>query len=230
MQTNSQKREFLLSQVASLVLHSLLDSDVVDRERKRRQCIMVWMDEITMECLGTRSYSMGALLSHVSILLLPTELPALMSAEQLKEEQQVEICMFLDPREGSKGGSWFLHVYEALSYSSYSLGRNDTDRTTYKEFLNTAIEGISYFPKESRLEAMVDNIVVKMIPNDVSSLVFALMLKELDLAVGSDSLIKRSILLIKAWCFFEAPDLVKLRDKRGEREKEVSEGYLIVIL
>ena len=175
----------LLSEAATLVLRSLVNSAAANAERIRRQSVVNWIDGLCAEFVGLRSLSVGAFLNSTSLLITPEEL---------------ELTLFFDKNDASRNDQWFLSLYAALckhSASSSSSGPNH----------QMVVDRISYFPKEQRLEAFTDNILVSIRPNDIGSLTFASLLEDFDRAAGGESLLKRSILLIKAWCIFEAPNL-----------------------
>lgn len=185
------------SEAVTAVLHCLLNSDSARAESRRRQNIVEWIDGLSIKHLGVRAFPVGAFLSNTS---------------QLISSDQVELTLFYDKDDNSRSDRWYLTLYEALCDHSVQ----DRDRQdAWKLPIPTVVESISYFPREQKLEAVADGILVSIKPNDVCSLAFASLLDDFDKAVGGESLLKRSILLIKAWCINEAP-LLRPNEERSK--------------
>ena len=196
-----------LAEAATLVLHSLLYSGAATVAIKRRQAIVNWIDGLSTHFVGLRAFAVGALFSNIN--------PHVST-------EQVELTLFFDKSENPRSDRWFLGLYEALCKHS-SLDRAVTVRHPYNSdtpsLLPTVVERISYFPREQKLESIADGVLVSIKPNDICSLAFASLLEDINDAVGGESLLKRSILLIKAWCCFEAPHM-RPDDATGEHEHQ----------
>ena len=183
-------------EAATVVLHSLLNSESARAENKRRQSVVEWIDDLSTKLLGIRALPVGASLSNTSPLI---------------SNEEVELSLFFDKNDSPRGDRWYLTLYEALCNHS----NEDKDKmNAWRLPASTIVERISFITVAQKLEALVDGSIVSIKPNDISSLVFASLLDDFDKAVGCKSLLKRSILLIKAWCIYEAP-LIRLNDAKG---------------
>ena len=183
-------------EAATVVLHGLLNSESARTENKRRQSVVEWIDGLSTKLLGIRALPVGASLSNTSPLI---------------SNEEVELTLFFDKNDNPRGDRWYLTLYEALCNHS----DEDKDKMNAWRFpTSTTVERISFFTGLQKLEAVVDGSIVSIKPNDICSLVFACLLDDFDKAVGGKSLLKRSILLIKAWCIYEAP-LLRPHDAKG---------------
>ena len=182
-------------EAATVVLHSLLNSESARAENKRRQSVVEWIDDLSTKLLGIRALPVGASLSNTSPLI---------------SNEEVELSLFFDKNDSPRGDRWYLTLYEALCNHS----NEDKDKMDAWRHPSKVVERISFITVAQKLEAIVDGSIVSIKPNDISSLVFASLLDDFDKAVGGKSLLKRSILLIKAWCIYEAP-LLRPNDAKG---------------
>ena len=182
-------------EAATVVLHSLLNSESARAENKRRQSVVEWIDDLSTRLLGIRALPVGASLSNTSPLI---------------SNEEVELSLFFDKNDSPRGDRWYLTLYEALCNHS----NEDKDKMDAWRHPSKVVERISFITVAQKLEAIVDGSIVSIKPNDISSLVFASLLDDFDKAVGGKSLLKRSILLIKAWCIYEAP-LLRPNDAKG---------------
>lgn len=90
---------------------------------------------------------------------------------------------------------------EALSQEVYSILKTEQDNEK-AEFKVKAIQIIGAEVKI--LKCLVQNIVIDISFNQLGGLCTLCFLEEVDQIVGKDHLFKRSIVLIKAWCYYES--------------------------
>lgn len=198
--------DLLLSQSSNLILSALLYSDEAIAEKKQRLHVAKWMDSVFRDCLGLPCISTGALLSNISILL-----PINHFGNTLLSQKELQLSFFRS-KDNTSNLKWAFHSIEALCRYSSDI---DTDKNNNEQEIMT-VEKISYCPKQNLLEASVSDISVSVTPNDVASLAFVALVEELNKAIGEDSLLKRSILMVKTWCFVEAPSLFRQHRKGKE--------------
>jgi hypothetical protein len=198
-----------------LVLLSILDSESADKVRRQRQSIVNLIDSLCSQSDELKSYTVGNFLSKTT-LLLPTSASQLQSRRGSLSRistEKVELTLFYDSIESPHRERWSFFLYEALC--SLPLSVKSATRPGHvgamvdprMEMKDVIVDRISYFPGDKVLEAVIDGTFVSIKPNNISSLAFASLLEECDATIGNQSLLKRSILLIKAWCRFEAPTI-----------------------
>ena len=199
--------DLFLSHAATAVLLHLLNSESAGAVRKQRQSIVDWINDLSEKSIGLRSYLIGDSLSKSNLLVrshpFTTRPPSF---------EKIDITLFYDKCESPQHERWFLSLCEALSNHSssatlYSVPSNEA--CNRESAMKTGVvDRVTYFPAVRKLEAVIDRTIVSIRPNDVNSLAFALLFEELNALTGGEDLLKRSILLIKAWCFFEAPNIM----------------------
>ena len=199
--------DLFLSQAASVVLLHLLNSESAGAVRKQRQSIVDWINDLSEKFIGLRSYLTGDFLSKSNLLIRSSS-----SIPRPPTFEKLEITLFYDKCESPQHERWFLSLCEALSNHSSSatlcpVPSNDANNREFDK-KSSVVDRVTYFPAVRKLEAVIDRTIVSIRPNDVNSLAFALLFEEMNDLVGSEDLLKRSILLIKAWCFFEAPTIM----------------------
>lgn len=203
--------DLCLSKAATLLLLSILDSESADKVRKQRQSIVNLIDSLCSQSDELKSYTVGDFLSKTTLLLPPSasQLQSRRGSQSRISTEKVELTLFYDSIESPHRERWSFFLYEALcslplsvkSRPGHVLASVDP-RTEMKDVI---VDRISYFPGDKVLEAVIDGTFVSIKPNNISSLAFASILEDCDATIGNQSLLKRSILLIKAWCRFEAP-------------------------
>lgn len=195
----------LLSQGINLVISRLLDSGSEEYEKKKKQLVIDFIYGVCKKRIGLDCYLVGDFTSNVSKLLCPVK---------SSHHQKVDLTVFFDPeRDNSISEIWYLRMHEALC--KYSCPLEDQAKTKSEPSQIVEVERISYFPREARFEAVIDDIVINVVPNDISSFAFASLLEDMDRAIGRDSILKRSILFIKAWCLSEAYTIY-VKDQKGD--------------
>lgn len=203
-----------VSQATNLLLLSILDSESADNVRNHKRSIANWIGALSTEYSGLKPICVGGTLSKTSLSLSPTG-----TNSGRRNSEQIELTLFYDKAESPQCDKWYLSLYEALCIQS-SEDRSCMDSEgpvlNRKEMKNATVERVSFFPKEKSLEAVVDGTLVTIKSNNISSLAFASMLEDANACVGNDSLLKRSILLVRAWCNFEAPSIQICQDKSDD--------------
>ncbi|KAK9723683.1 hypothetical protein RND81_05G017700 [Saponaria officinalis] len=90
---------------------------------------------------------------------------------------------------------------EAFANEVYSV-LEAQDRNPAAKF---AVKDVQYIRAEVKLvKCLVQNIVVDISFNQIGGLCALGLLEEIDRLIGKDHLFKRSIILIKAWCYYES--------------------------
>ena len=74
---------------------------------------------------------------------------------------------------------------------------------------NLNLKKVSFLPLDNRLELVINEMIVNISPNNLSSLYFTALQEEFNTLIGSDNLFKKSLLLIKAWLQYDAPRYIK---------------------
>ena len=206
------------SQATSLLLLSILDSESAENVRNHKKSIANWIGALSIEYSGLKPICVGGLLSKTSLSLTPSG-----TNSGRQNSEQIELTLFYDKIESPLSDKWYLCLYEALCIQSSEDQRSCMgpegpilNRLAMK---NPAVERVSFFPKEKSLEAVVDGTLVTIKSNNIASLAFASLLEEANACVGNESLLKRSIMLVKAWCTFEAPNMQIGQDKSNDSGK-----------
>ncbi|KAL9253730.1 HESO1-like protein [Drosera capensis] len=90
---------------------------------------------------------------------------------------------------------------EALAKDVYSVLEAE-DRNPAAQFV---VKDVQYVQAEVKLvKCLVQNIVVDISFNQIGGLCTLCFLEQVDIRIGKDHLFKRSIILIKAWCYYES--------------------------
>jgi hypothetical protein len=191
----------LLCHGLNLVILELLDSRNEETERNKKQPIIDFISGISNKRIGLNCHLVEDFTSNVSKIFCPS---------QSTSPRIANLTFFFDPnlRGNLLNEIWHLRIHEALCKPSYYLEEQHENSQIGE------IERISYFPRESRLEALVDNTVINIVPNDISSFAFVSLLEDMDKVIGRNNLLKRSILFIKSWCLSEA-HAIYLKDQKG---------------
>jgi len=118
---------------------------------------------------------------------------------------------------GSTASNTCLHN-EDLDINLYLCkGQEDNWFTRANEFFfsrasaNQAnvLRKVSFLPLDAKIELLINEVVVKICPNDLSSLYFTALQEEFNAFVGSENLFKKSLLLVKAWLRYDAPKFLQ---------------------
>ena len=195
------------------MLLSLLDSESADKVRKQRQSIVNLIESLCCQFDELKSFTVGDFLSKTTLLLPPliSQLQSRRGSLSRISTEKVELTLFYDNIESPHRERWSFFLYEALCNIPLSVksrtGHVVAAADPRSEMKDVIVDRISYFPGDKVLEAVIDGTFVSIKPNNISSLAFASLLEECDASIGNQSLLKRSILLIKAWCRFEAPTI-----------------------
>jgi hypothetical protein len=215
--------DLYLSKGATLILLSILDSESADKVRKQRQSIVNLIDSLCSQSDELKSYTVGDFLSKTTLLLpSSSQLQSRRGSLSRISTEKVELTLFYDSIESPHRERWSFFLYETLCSLPLSVksatrpGHVGAAVDPRTEMQDVIVDRISYFPGDKVLEAVIDGTFVSIKPNNISSLAFASLLEECDATIGNRSLLKRSILLIKAWCKFEAPTIcAKESDSAG---------------
>jgi hypothetical protein len=223
----------LLSNSTSLVLTNLLDSDSARIERERKRICIDWVMSVVKKCLHHSShvFHVGSLVSNICLLTSPTlSIPAA-SCFRKSTAINVDISFYLNDTNSTR---WFSDVQKSLcesfkdieTCSTPSFNKQDKDKTV-KNNNNISVASISYYPTDLRLEAVVNDISFNIVPNDFVSLGFSTILEEFNNKISSDNFFKRCVLLIKAWCVFEAPSFIRFQRSKGRRNLTLRVYYIL---
>lgn len=205
-----------VSQATSLLLLSILDSESAGNVRNHKQSIVNWIGTLSMEHFGMKPVCVGGLLSKTSLSLSPAQ-----TGSASLNSERVELTLFYDRTESPQCDKWYLCLYEALCSQSSEDQRScsvqlEVPAGNKMVMKNAVVERVSFFPRDKSLEAIVDGTLVTIKSNNISSLAFASLLEEANACIGNQSLLKRSILLVKAWCNFEAPNMLLDQDQTDD--------------
>lgn len=212
----------LLSNSTSLVLTNLLDSDSARIERERKRICIDWVMSVVKRCLNHSShvFHVGSLVSNICLLTSPILSTPATSYFRKSTEINVDICFYLTDTNSTR---WFSDVQKSLCESlngnetctQTSTSLNKQDSTVNNN--NISVASISYFPTDMRLEALVNDITFNIVPNDFVALGFSVILEEFNNKISTDNFFKRCVLLIKAWCLFEAPSFIRFQRSKGKK-------------
>lgn len=202
-----------LTQAADLILEHISNSNANSEEMMRRRKVVQGMHSLITNCLGFQTFSDEALTDNLPMLNLPVDTaPSFILLEEIRN-RDVNISFYLSPEDCLP---WYLNLCESLSKHSMSIRKCDDSLEDLASAANITIERISYIPAEARLEAIVDNITVNISPNDFFVLGFSTIIKEFDVSISSSNLFQRSLLLVKAWCLFEAQSVTRVQRVTGK--------------
>lgn len=212
----------LLSNSTSTVLTNLLDSDSARIERERKRICIDWVMSVVKKCLNHSShvFHVGSLVSNICLLMPPVlSIPATACLRK-STGINVNISFYLNDTNSTR---WFSDVQKSLCESSKGNEKRSQTSTSFNKDEkivkknNMSVASISYFPTDLRLEAVVNDISFNIVPNDFVALGFSVILEEFNTKISSDNFFKRCVLLIKAWCLFEAPSFIRFHRSKGRR-------------
>jgi len=119
---------------------------------------------------------------------------------------------------------WYVKINEALCTSSLLL------ETSAKQLIN--VENVQFVADELQIvKATINSVSVDITANNLKALYHEAFLEKVDEFVGRDNLFKRSLLLLKAWFYFESPRFVAGTNRCfGDTQKGISSTALSVML
>ena len=209
---------------SNLVLNYLLNSDAANANSKWQHFVADWTNSLLTESLRLKTFTVGSLSSGFSLPLPPLNLFPSTPSSSIGHSSlsNVYLSFCLGP---SNSYPWILKACESLylhslikdeekkiTASGEVLDQPKKDNSSLK---NISVESISYYPLETRLEAIINNISVNIIPNDFSSLGTTVILEEFNKLIPQNNFFMRCLHLIKAWCSFEAPAFVSKDMQKG---------------
>ena len=201
-----------LNRAANLILEHISDTNATSDEIMRRRKVVEGMDSLITNCLGLPTFSDESLTDNFSMLNFPAKPTSSFTSIVEISNRDVNISFRLGPEDCLP---WYLNLCESLSKHSLSIGKCEDSPEDPTNSANIIIERISYIPAEARLEAIVNNITVNISPNDFFVLGFSTIVREFNSAISSTNLFQQSLLLVKAWCAFEAQSVAGIQRITG---------------
>jgi len=104
--------------------------------------------------------------------------------------EPIELTPFLCKGQEER---WFLRVTEGLCLSTLAGSSPDID-----------LANISVDCKSTKIMLSVNNNEVSIIHNELSALYFGALIEDMNKFIGSECLLKKSFMLIKAWCCYDS--------------------------
>lgn len=153
---------------------------------------------------GAESFAISASLNHT---LLPNE--AIELTQLLPKKQCDKWCSLVNKALCQEASSEYSNNEQTsfddsrISCSakiSASLSNAANDTPTPK----IDIDSIRHSIKNNYVTTEIGNCTFRLSPNNLSSLFMCAILEEADASIGNDHLLKRSLMLIKAWCLYES--------------------------
>ena len=141
----------------------------------QRKVVLEYIKKNLSKCLGARVFCIGSSMNNV---FLPDE--------------TIEVTPFLCKGQEEK---WFLRVNEGLCADAMASGGFDN---------GVEVSSVSFDCKAASISATVNGINVTIVHNELVALYNGALLEDISHKIGKDGLIKRSLLLIKSWCFFDS--------------------------
>ncbi|XP_006649612.2 uncharacterized protein LOC102717136 isoform X2 [Oryza brachyantha] len=141
---------------------------------RRRSAVYHYVRRLIMNCLACEVFTFGSV-------PLKTYLP----------DGDIDVTAFSESEELKD--AWANLVRDALEHE---------EKSENAEF---RVKEVQYIQAEVKIiKCLVDNIVVDISFNQVGGLCTLCFLEEVDALISQNHLFKRSIILIKAWCFYES--------------------------
>ncbi|XP_015631106.1 uncharacterized protein [Oryza sativa Japonica Group] len=141
---------------------------------RRRRAVYDYVRRLITNCLSCQVFTFGSV-------PLKTYLP----------DGDIDVTAFSDSEELKD--TWANLVRDALEHE---------EKSENAEF---RVKEVQYIQAEVKIiKCLVDNIVVDISFNQVGGLCTLCFLEEVDALISQNHLFKRSIILIKAWCFYES--------------------------
>lgn len=173
----------LLSSIDGLLVELQPKEIEISRRKNHEDCLKASLKSN----FGAETFTISASLNRT---LLPHE--------------AVELTQLLPKKQCDK---WCSLVNKALcqeASSEYSSGEQEEGlekKGTANEF---SIDSIRHSIKNNYVMTEINHCNFKLSPNNLSSLFLSAILEEVNLLVGQKHLLKRSLMLIKAWCMYES--------------------------
>ncbi|XP_062210313.1 uncharacterized protein LOC133911878 isoform X2 [Phragmites australis] len=140
----------------------------------RRQAVYRYVQRLIMNCLSCQVFTFGSVPLKTYLPDGDIDVTAFSNSEELKE-------------------IWANLVRDAL------------EREEKSENVEFRVKEVQYIQAEVKIiKCLVENIVVDISFNQVGGLCTLCFLEEIDNLINHNHLFKRSIILIKAWCFYES--------------------------
>ncbi len=111
----------------------------------------------------------------------------------------IDITIFL--HYSSDNDSWFAKINEALCYSTFNQRVVGTDQYDNRMI----VQSVNFVNADVKLvKARINNINVDISCGQIGGLYSQALIEKLDIYIGKNHLLKRSIILIKAWAYYES--------------------------
>ncbi|XP_062201645.1 uncharacterized protein LOC133904152 [Phragmites australis] len=141
---------------------------------ERRRAVAYYVQRLIMGCLSCQVFTFGSV-------PLKTYLP----------DGDIDVTAFSNSEELKD--TWAITVRDALEHE---------EKSEKAEF---HVREVQYIQAEVKIiKCLVENIVVDISFNQVGGLCTLCFLEEMDSLISQNHLFKRSIILIKAWCYYES--------------------------
>jgi len=109
----------------------------------------------------------------------------------------IDITLFL--HYSNENDSWFAKINEALCYSTFNQS-NGND-----QYNRVVVQSVNFVNADVKLvKARINNINVDISNGQIGALYSQALIEKLDSYIGKNHLLKRSIILIKAWSHYES--------------------------
>ena len=149
-----------------------------------RKVVLEYIKKNLSKCLGARVFCIGSSMNNV---FLPQE--------------TIEVTPFLCKGQEEK---WFLRVNEGLCADAMASGGFDN---------GVEVSSVSFDCKAASISATVNGMKVNIVHNELVALYNGALLEDISHMIGKDGLVKRSLLLIKSWCFLDTPQYTQGRNQ-----------------
>ncbi|CAL9770214.1 unnamed protein product [Musa acuminata subsp. burmannicoides] len=141
---------------------------------ERRNAVANYVQRLITECLSCRVFTFGSVPLKTYLPDGDIDLTAFSDNENLKDTWATAVCGVLENEEKSENAEF-------------------------------RVKEVKYIQAEVKLiKCLVENIVVDISFNQVGGLCTLCFLEEMDKVINQNHLFKRSIILIKAWCYYES--------------------------
>ncbi|GAB4826266.1 hypothetical protein Ancab_009131 [Ancistrocladus abbreviatus] len=141
---------------------------------KHRNAVASYLQELISKCISCQVFTFGSVPLKTYLPDGDIDLTAFSENQSLKDAWAVEVQNMLEKEE----------------------------KNEHAEF---QVKEVQYIQAEVKLvKCLVDNIVVDISFNQLGGLCTLCFLDEVDYLIGHNHLFKRSIILIKAWCYYES--------------------------
>jgi len=135
-------------------------------------------------------------------------------------DSDIDLTAFVHPRQGT---NWVNELVSALV--KRGIEDNSRDDAPYQ------IRNVTFVNAETKLvKCVINNIQVDITDNKFNNVLACSFLLALNKAVGKDDLLSRSILLIKAWCSYDAVGFVQEPLLGSDKSRLTSFGLTTMVL